>query len=773
MMFKIKNRLIWIFLLSIFQMNLRIALIFSQERTYEQIVQEGSQYILKKRYEAAERVLKTAIQMDPKRTLAYLNLGYIEMIRTDWGQAKNWFDKVFDAEPDNILAHYQAGICDREEGISRDPVSRRILWHNAKKHFLKVIEQDSAYKEVFNEYAHLKRYHRDYDEAIDLCLTQIRLRPELARPRLDVFDFYDFFLHHGGESVINIFKDQNTYQMNWLKERSSDYDKFFLGEKYRRLGRFAQADSIFLDLLQQGLTFSKLPIFLARVRLLYQTARPEMAEKVYWQAIDSIQMLYEIEFVYNDVKYILSDKDLYIRFADPEKMRNYYRRFWNMKNPLPGSKFNARLAEHYKRLVYAEEAYRYDGFRLYFNNPDVLGILKFPAIFYENTKLNDKGLVYIRYGAPDEFAISSAGASNESWLYHQTQFNPKLIFHFEIHEQGGAPGNWRLVPVPSDPQMLESRLGWDHKLDRYYMAQSPLERMSALSEIQIEARNTINTAMEHERHTWAKEVTSMLMYISSAKFISDTGENSIDFYIAIPKSALFPRKSSGDTCRIETGLALHDSLWNTIYKQTRDVQLASNDSAFFINDLYIDIFKTSPAVNKLHVASHIKNLTRDGIGGFKYDVAYKPFVKSQLSISDLVLAYTIEPATKTDKFSKHSLRIIPNPSQKFNRSELIHLYYEIYNLSLKDDQTKYKLEQTATQIKEKRGALKKILGIFRSGKSKTISIHADHQGTSSVSYEHTAFDFSEFNPGVIELIIKITDMNSSQMAESKVEFELF
>lgn len=774
-MFQFKFKLNWVVPLLIFQMILVQALLFSQEKRYQQLVQEGAQYILRKQYKKAEQALKAAVKIDPQKTLAYLNLGYIEMIQTKWGKAKDWFNKVFDLNPDDILAHYQMGICDREQGISRDPVSRRILWHNAKKHFLKVIEQDSAFKEVFNEYAHLKRYQRNYKEAIDLCLTQIRLRPQLTTPRLDIFDFYDYFLYHGGESVLNPFRNTDQYQINWLKKRSLDYDKFSLGEKYRQMERFAKADSIFLFLLQQELSFSKIPILLSRVRLYYQIDKPELAEKVYWETINSIKALYEIEFIYDDIKYILSDKDLSIHFTNLEQMRQYYHRFWNMKNPLPGSKINARLAEHYKRLLHVEEAYRYDGFRLYFNNPDVQGILKFPAIFYENTKLNDKGLVYLRYGQPDEFAIESGETltHNESWLYHQTQFNPKLIFHFEISERGGGPGNWRLVPVPSNPQMLESRLGWDHRLDRYYMAHDQTERMSTLFELQREAREIVKIAMEHERHTWDKKISSIPMYLSSARFIAETGENFLEFYIGIPKSALFNEKLTRDSCRMETGLALHDSLWNTTYKQTRDLLLASNDNTLFYNDLYIDIFKTKTVKNKLHGASHIKNLVQPGVGGFKFNLTYKPFSKSRLTVSDLVLAYSIEPTMKTDDFSKHDLRIIPNPAQKFKKSDVIYLYYEIYNLRMKAEHTRYKIEQTATQVKEKKGTLKKIFGIFGGGKKQEISIQAEHQGTSSVSYEHTAFDFSEFKAGLLELKIKITDMNSAQIAESSVEFELF
>jgi hypothetical protein len=55
--------------------------------------------------------------------------------------------------------------------------------------------------------------------------------------------FYDLFLYHGGESVFNPFGNTTAYQLHWLKQRNNDYDRYFIGEKYRRLGQLAKADS--------------------------------------------------------------------------------------------------------------------------------------------------------------------------------------------------------------------------------------------------------------------------------------------------------------------------------------------------------------------------------------------------------------------------------------------------------------------------------------------------------------------------------------------------
>ena len=221
------------------------------------------------------------------------------MMQHDWGEAKKVFKTIIQTDPEQILAHYQLGICERENGIAQNPINRILMWKNAKKHFLKVIEQDSAFNKVFTEYARLKRYQGNHAEAVKLGLQQLKLRPDLNKPKLDIFVLYDYFITHWGSSALNPFRRVDRRQINWLKARDTAYDKYFLGEKLRRVDYFSDADMIFRDLLQRDIPFSRIPIMLSRVRLLYQTDKPELAEKVYWDAVDAIEQPYEANFLYS------------------------------------------------------------------------------------------------------------------------------------------------------------------------------------------------------------------------------------------------------------------------------------------------------------------------------------------------------------------------------------------------------------------------------------------------------------------------------------------
>jgi len=748
-------------------------MLYGQDKDYSALMDEASALVDSRQFESADKVYRQALKLKPKDIDAYMQLGYMNVIQKKWPEAKDWFEKVLDLQPAHIEAHYQQGICDREDAIGREQVMKRLMWRNSARHFKAVIEQDSLYKEVYTEYAHLERHRENFEEAIDLCLKQLSLKPDASKARYDIFRFYDYFLYLGGENVLNPFKNTNEYQLKWLENRHSDYDLYFRAEKLRRLGKLETADSIFQKILHKKIPFTKIPVHLSRVRLLTELDKPEEAEKLFWDLLNSLQSFDEIRFIYDDTKYIMSDEDLMHSYRSLDAIIEFYHRFWNRRDPLGGSAYNLRLTEHYRRMIVAERDYIYLGWRLPIDNPDRLNILKYPVIFQQNNKFNDKGLVYLRYGEPDDFAVSSGDGtiSNESWLYHETLSNPKLIFHFEVSEHG-SPGNWRLVPVPSSRAALESRIGWDQKLDRYYMAGTFLEESSVLHEIQIEAEKSVPTALNRERHTWEKKYSSLPLYISSARFRGLNNKNLIEVYLAIPKNDLFSKDIVSDSITIESGIALFDTLWNESGRNSSSWKIASADTVSFPRGFFIRNLQSESDMQKLYVSTHISDKNNPRVGGHRFLMNAPAFSQTSLSMSDLLFAYSVVPGPAKDHLNKHGLNIIPNPSRKYPRNEPAYLYFELYNLQVSDEQSRYKIEQILKPVSSGKGLFDGFFGLF-SRQGKTISISKIHQGASAVSYEYSAFDFSSLNAGEYEIIIRVTDLNSDEETEAKGEIELY
>jgi len=744
---------------------------WAQKSDYQILLDDARNYIQTFNWDQAEETLHKAIKLEPDSTEAYLELGSLLLRERKWHEAKPYLNAVIKREPNNIEAHYKMAIADREDAIGRDQIWMRIMWRNSKKHFLKVIALDSMYKEVFNEFAHLKLQQEEYEQAIDLCLKQLRLKPNLRRPAYDIFTFYDAFLYHGGETAIIQTKNKDAYQIAWLKKRNGPYDRYFLGEKYRRLGEFHKADSIFQRLLSQALPFPKIPIYLSLVRLYYQTNRPKLAEKMYWSAVDHIRQFWEMRFLFDDIKYIMTDRDLQRRFTSLKAVKNFYHQFWNKHNPLGSLPYNPRLAEHYRRMIKTEKDFVFDRPRLPINDPDRLSALQLPEVVLRNTKFNDKGLVYIRYGPPDDRAVSLSDgmASNESWLYYPTVYNPKLIFHFEIAKHA-PPGDWRLVAVPSDRRMLESRMGWDPLLDRYMMAHDQLEARSALHELRMQAQSTIPRALERERPTWSDSLKPITLNLFAARFRAPDLSNDYLVWMSIDLKSILDLHTRADTVHLETGIAFFDTLWNQLDKTIKPVTVFLNDSLHISHHYFVLPFKYRSKRNKLYVSAHVRSLQSDQLGGYKFALKYEPISPKKLDMSDLVLAYMVEPTTEKIPLAFHQLKIIPNPTMKFSRKELVYIYFELYNLTLKDNASRYHIEQTVRPMKSGNlfTNLKRLLGIG----TKEITISRDQMGASHTSSEYSAFDFSALPPGKKELIITVKDKNSGQKVKRSVFFEL-
>lgn len=745
--------------------------LFSQEfaefKKFEKEIEEGRS----ERLGAIQLKLENLLKNPPVSPDIYHLLGRIQMQLKNWGKAKDWFDKELETEPQSIRADYYLGICDREDGIAKVPL-RIFLWRNSAKHFRKVIERDSAYEYVFLDFAWLKRYQDNYDEAVDLALQQLRLNPG-DRAHKEIFLIYDAFIENAGSSTLNPFKGGDDFVEKWLKSRHSVYDRYFLGEHWRRMGKFEAADSLLRLVLSEKSSMRKIPIYLSLVRLYYQKAEPAIAEKIYWDAVERIESLLDYHFFEADLYYIFNDVLLERKIYDVETAKLFIKTFWRIKDPLPASIHNVRLEEHYRRIIYAEENFRYDGFRLMVNNPDKENILRFPKISEQNRTLNDKGLVYIRYGAPDDRAtdLTELSVQNESWLYYQRGNVPKMIFHFEVI---GGPGCWRLVPILSDRQAYNSRLGWDPDINRYYMANDQLEIFQLAAEMKEQSRKQVSWALENDRHSWNQTIEMLPIMTYAARFLGDSSKFRTEISYSLPLQSLFKTPTDSQTIELESAVGIYDFVWQEIDKKYELLTLNQRHTTEFIyQNQLIKKYQFEFTYPKVHVASHLKEVRGNRLNGIKFDLDFDRFMKDTLTCSDIELAFDIQPATKSSQFTHRDFEIISNPTGKFNRQNPVYIYYEIYNL--KPDQnhlSRYEVEYIAKASPKNSNVFKNFLKLFGKKSPRKIAIKNMRENESSTAYEHLAMDFSNFEPSFIELKIIIQDKISSEICEVTTGFEL-
>ncbi len=423
--------------------------------------------------EAAD-AYREAVQMEAGLPDGHIGLAKVAYEKGDWPEAGARLDHALALAPDNMEAHYLRAMVHRElakfHALSGIPE-----WANAREEFEWVLRRDSSYRDVLYQYALLRRYGSDYEDALRLGHMQILLKPELDEPRRGLFMLYQTFLNH----------TRPEKALAWLEANPSEYGEFMRGELLRRQGKLAEAGAVYEAMLGRTLTIPRQPVLLASARIFYALDQPLRGQERVEQAIEEIRTPSQAHLVVEDFKYLFNDAELehYRALRTPEAYRSFFKAFWARRDPVPAGRENARMTEHYRRLQTAEKEYVFDGLRFWNNDPDKLNELDFPAAYALNQEFNDKGLIYLRHGEPDDRIVTVSGdmnffstqttatpkadwlpvdqsfeagwVPNESWRYR----TPLMDFHFVI-DRGAGANNWRITPAITNLNMLEDREGW-------------------------------------------------------------------------------------------------------------------------------------------------------------------------------------------------------------------------------------------------------------------------------------------------------------------------
>lgn len=144
------------------------------------------------------------------------------------------------------------------------------------------------------------------------------------------------------------------------------------------------------------------------------------------------------EWVTKDAAYIISndERDAFLKLVTDADRDNFIEKFWEIRNPTPGSPINTYKQEHYERLQYASD--------------------HFSTNKSENGWQTDMGKVYITLGAPAQKAryVSQSGVRGmEIWFY--SAGHPALPPFFSVIFYEKDFGDFRLYsPYMDGPSKL-------------------------------------------------------------------------------------------------------------------------------------------------------------------------------------------------------------------------------------------------------------------------------------------------------------------------------
>jgi len=754
-MSKLSYHIVWIVIFSLFgglpllSQEIKTEITIPDTLTEEERIQESI------------KLYRAILDHNPYSSFALSGLGKIRYQQEDWGAVKENFSKILKVDENNLESLYYLGVAYRETGKFKALLLRKLDWDKSKKYFEKVIEQDSSFEDVLYQYAKLKRYRGKYRDAILFGQHQISYRPDLVEPQVKIFRLYRYFIDH----------EDYPESANWLQAQNWPQAQFALGEVWRKKSEFDKADSIFQLLLNQQTEMPIQPVLLALCRIYAEQNLPQKVDSCFWVAVNLINNKVEADLVMEDLKYLLTEEeyDFYRQTASDSERIDFFERFWLRRNPLPAAPWNVRVVEHYTRINFADKNYDYDGFRGWFADPDELSYLEYPITRTLNDVYNDKGIIYLRHGSPNETARTAVFEVpiNESWLYFATPQNPQLTFHFILGKSGN---DWRFSPIIDNPAILQDRLTWG---TIYYslLSADPLERLQYEEEMAILSQKSVTEALTTDRHSWPEGIESFNFPISIETFRGDSGLSRIDISYIIPAVADISEKialSNDSVINIEQGLALLNNQKGYVKKELSVRQIQQTDTLE-----RIQTFTDFLPPDTYTVAIHLDPLDFNILGGYKFSFALTDYSGDELSLSDIQLANRIEPGSYDSTFIKEGVSIWPNPAHEFNRISPVFIYFEIYNLYQNEQGlSQFSVEYNLTHKNPKGRGIGNLFGLLGGGEKTSISIKNERQSQAEYSSEYLALDVSQLQAGDYLLEITVTDELSKSTIDNQVELTL-
>ena len=753
----IKSLVICLFLLAPF------AKLLPQSDDYQSRLQEGIRLYKAELLNDAKRTFRTLEKDYPDSITVLRYLGLISAEQEMWGDVRDWFGKILDIQEDDPEAHYYIGISYRETGKFKAFVLRGRDWRRAERNFVYVIENIGSYKDIYYQYALLKKYWEDYDRAVELSEEQLEHEPD-DKAFVGVHRFYESFLYN-----------QPAKFHEWAQSRSGERNRFYLAESYRTRGEFGDAKAIYHDLDSDNLSMSRVPLYIALAKLKQQQEQPDSCQFFYERALATIQNDIDASLMFQDVKYILSDEEWseYRSLKDAEAKRVFFQKIWVARDPTPASKANYRIIEHVRRVIQAEKLFYFDGVRSRVNNPDKLNFLSFPRVFELNDKFNDKGLVYIRHGEPDDraFFVEADVPLNETWVYYpRGQLNTKMIFHF-WQDNNMAGNNWRFIP--SIPQfMAESRLNLDPIFGRLYTA-NRLEALAIDQEMKIQSNELVKLGMDTDQHSWRRSLRSIFFPFYISTFRHDETLSRGELYFSLSQRDVLP-KDAPHTAEdsVSLSFAVFDLDYDVVQQNERFVQISEILDSSETLGYWPSSFEFVDAPGLYQLALDIQTPNDEAIGGYKFRFNMSSYAGDELKMSGLVVASSITPAQQQNMFYKNGLAVIPNPAKRFNRKEPIDIYFELYNVAEPGQNQNFQLRYSVTLLEERaKGIIQQIGKIFRRAQP-SIANEIERETSTPTSVEYIALDLGKNVPGVYELSVSAFVPGKTDTVSRNINFEL-
>ncbi len=678
----------------------------------------------------AKELYEWVLHRDRGSMFARIGLGNVAIAENEWGEGCDWFQEVIEKDTGNFAARYFCGICRREYGAQVAFILRRAQWEKSMDDFLWVLARDSSYKDVLYQLALLYRYKDEFDLALDLAHLQLLRRPDLTEASLGLFRMYKY--------VVAVVSPRDIFHL--LGRRHDPFAVYFAAEALRRHNRYDEAERLLRELQPLTDAVPAQAIDVSMARICFARGEDDTGEAFYWHAVDHVTSWLGAAVIFEDIKYIITDSELkeYSAISSDRKKGLFFHLFWNLRNPSPAAKTNVRLAEHERRIIRAERDFEYYGFRTHFNDPDKMHYLSFPKAFRLNQEFNDKGLVYIRHGDPDDVQRTIGEELDESWLYNERGDSPKRMFFFT--QANSTNNNWRLTSFPEDPQMWGDLVMWDHRFNRLLNGER-LEAAELQDEVRQESRTMVSGGLATDENTWKKDVKVFSMPRSINAFRGDGGKTLVNISYALPVGEI--AKEIGDslkTVRVEVGISMNKSNGERIAFEldTLRIPVAGGTDEAFV-ELYRFVFRP----DSVRIAMHARPLDAAMISTWDSRIRIPAFPPGLPMLSDVEL---LLPSNAKSSIEIDGVKVIASPFDAVPRGRPLLVYWQVYNLTRDiEGKTAYHTRVLLTP------------GEDGPNEGSIVAYEKDHAGQDESAPEVARIDVHTLDTGIYTLTVEMTD----------------
>ncbi len=540
-----------------------------------------------------------------------------------------------------------------------------------------------------------------------------------------------------------------------------------LGRLQMDLNRLTLAESTFTQLLLKN-PFSDVGNYYAS-RLYFRTNRFEEGTEHFYRALNHLSNLDLLSDLYWNFKIVAGPAERKA-YEQATSKNAYLLKFWRSRDPSPTTDVNEFLGSVYQRIDKAKYEFKSADYRGY----------------------DDRGLIYVRYGPPDERLRDPSVDPNiywdsETWVYHNIAPSD-VVFNFIR-----AGDTYRLVDNLRDIlrtghqnalgllYLLEKRTHISPVFAKYYSE----FQLIANGDITNSLRNTntmdsrtfsLETDMEESMarirekapHSAYRDPNKPIpVIISSADFrAGDQVQHEI--YLGIPYSELkFQEAGENLHARLNIALEVQDENFETLKRFDMNRHIRVKPGKDLSRMYFLDKLVCQLSPGKYNIGIAVKNRPSGGQYSRRIGVLVRPFPQKNLALSDIEFSPVIKSRKRirtTTKVLKDNFIIIPYPFLEIRKERPQYIYFEIYNLKLNSEgeshyTVDYKVE-TLQSKKKKLGGFLSHLNPFGGGGKRSLAVNNSRTEKHSSVPEYVALDMSHLKDGQYMLTVRVKDENN-------------